>query len=132
MYNMQYCSVYIQYTVYVVVYKILYCAGLHTLTVGVGRLTAKWNAEVYYTVIHIVIALCVCMYSSCLWSMMFIQHCSFILCSFAAHGTQTVCVCITASLGHPFNFNVVEGDITSFLPNGEGATIWPCTVAYLC
>ena len=79
---------------------------------GVGRLTAGgWNAEVYYTVIHIVIPLS-CVYvaiASCLWSMMFIQHCFLILCSFAVHRTHTVHVCINASLGCPFNSNIGGG-----------------------
>ena len=43
-----------------------------------------------------------------------------LLCSFA------VCVCITASLGRPFNSSVGGGDITSFPLTGEGDTIQPC------
>ena len=54
------------------------------------------------------------------------QHCSFVLCSFAVYQTHTVRVCINASLGCPFNSNVGEGDIIFFLPNGEGDTIQPC------
>ena len=62
----------------------------------------------------------------CLWSMieMFVQHCSFILCSFVVCRAHTVCVCITARLGCPFNSNVWGGDITSFPPpTAKGGTI---------
>ena len=90
---------------------------------GVGRLTGGGNVEAYYTVLHImicgimcIIVLSVCTYiASCLWSMMFVQHSSFILCSFAVHRTDTVRVCITANLGCPFNSNVGGG--TSHLPH---------------
>ena len=58
------------------------------------------------------------------WYMeMFLQHCSFVLCSFAVYQTHTVHVYRNASLGRPFNSNVGGGDITSFPPTGEGDTI---------
>ena len=89
-------AVYIQYIPYVVhciifnVYGYMHCCSIDILcwvadTVGVGRLTAGgWTAKVYYTVIHIVITLPV--YT---WTVVnvFIRHCSFILCSFAAPNT---------------------------------------------
>ena len=70
----------------------------------------------------------VCVYvASCLWSMMFIQHCFLILYSFAVHRTHTVHVCINASLDCPFNSNIGGGEITSFPTTGKVTSSSPAT-----
>ena len=63
-FNMSSC-IYIQYnavcfTLYLCsVVGQIYCVGLQTLTVGVGKLTGGWAITVYHTVIHIVVTLSV-------------------------------------------------------------------------
>lgn len=101
----------------------IYCIGLQTLTVRVGKLTGGWNAEVYYTVLHIINTF-VCVYkASCLWSWCLYNFVHLYCVHLLYHIPY---VRPNTSPDRSFNSNVGEGDITSFPPTGVVYTIRPC------